>query len=62
MNVNLFEKVTHEEAISIIDNRIPLGTFWVEDKGKYIAIDNSDGYAWTEEFSTIEECFDYLSN
>lgn len=61
MEFNSFKKVTHEEAISIIEHRIPLGKFWEEDEGIYVAIDNSTGDVWTEDFSTKEECFKYLS-
>lgn len=36
--------------------------FWYydENSGKYIGIDNTAGEAWTEEFATKQECFDWL--
>lgn len=55
-------KVTREEASSIIESEMPLGLFWLEDNGIYVAIDNSTGDAWTEDFSSKEECFKYLLN
>ena len=62
-------RVTKEEALKIIRsssecsssyNRLR-GLFWLEeDDGKYVAIDNSTGDAWTEEFTTLEDCLSYL--
>lgn len=43
-------KITKEEGHKIIDTNKPLGLFWFKDKDKYIAIDNSDGDAFVEEF------------
>lgn len=53
--------VNAETAIKIINDRKPLGTFWHREKSLYIAIDNTTGDAWTEEFKTKKECFDYLN-
>lgn len=52
--------ITQSEAKEIIDKRIPVGLFYLNDGNWYIAIDNSTGDAWTEEFKTKKECFDYL--
>ncbi len=37
--------------------------FWHydENSGKYVGIDNTTGEAWTEEFDTKQECFDWLN-
>ena len=36
--------------------------FWYydQDSSKYIGIDNTTGEAWTEEFDTKQECFNWL--
>ncbi|HID0768156.1 TPA: hypothetical protein ACXDAZ_002686 [Clostridium botulinum] len=54
------KEITSKEAENIIDSRKPLGTFWLKENKLYIAIDNNTGDAWTEEFNTKEECFQYL--
>ena len=36
------------------------GLFIVKENGKFVAIDNMDGDAWTEEFDTREEAEKYL--
>ncbi len=55
-----YKEVGHEEALSIIETRKPLGLF-VEDTGvEIIGIDNSDGSAWTEEFPDRLECLSWL--
>lgn len=58
--LELFEMVDSEKATRIINLRQPLGCFWLKEKNKYIAIDNSTGDAWAEEFETQEKCFNYL--
>jgi hypothetical protein len=40
---------------------IPLGRFICREGKKFIGIDNSDGDAWTEEFSTEAECVRWLT-
>ena len=57
---NGFRRVSKKEAESIIESRKPLGQFWLEDDGVFVAIANEDGNAWTEEFWNQEECFKYL--
>lgn len=37
-----------------------IGLFIVEENGKFVAIDNIGGDAWTEEFDTREEAEKYL--
>lgn len=55
-------KSTVEGLKEVIDNREPLGLFWAKDNkvNKYVAVDNSTGEAWTEEFDEWEECKKYL--
>lgn len=53
-------KVTSEQASQIIETREPRGIFYLISNGKYVAIDNSSGNAWTEEFITKKDCIRYL--
>ena len=55
-------KVSPEYANQIIESREPKGQFWTEENGKFIGIDNSDGDAWCEEFSSKERCFAWLND
>jgi hypothetical protein len=55
-------EVTAEQASSIIDTRRPLGLFYCLMAGAYIGVDNSGGYAWTEEFPTLQQCNLWLSD
>ena len=34
--------------------------FFVKDNGKYVGIDTSSGFIWTEDFSDIESCVAWL--
>ena len=55
-----YKKVSREEARKIITNRAPLGKFYEVDKERFVGIDNSTGDAWVEEFTTKQECIDWL--
>lgn len=55
-------KITKEEAEKIILGRKPLGLFYLKENNLYVAIDNSDGYAWTEEFDSKESCLKWLAS
>lgn len=55
------EEITPNEAKDIIDNREPLGKFLILEDGKWVAIDNSNGDAWTEEFDSKQEAINYLN-
>lgn len=44
------KEVSSDEAGDIINNRKPLGLFLQKDGNTFVAIDNSTGDAWTEEF------------
>ena len=63
---NKYIIISNEEASKIIDTREPLGLFLIDGKdtltGKYVAIDNTTGDAWTEEFLTEEEAINWLIN
>jgi hypothetical protein len=53
-------KLASEQASIIIDIRKPLGLFYTLETGIYIDIDNSNGQAWTEEFSNLRKCKHWL--
>lgn len=38
----------------------PRGMFYIEDGDKIVAVDNRDGYAFTEEFDTFEDAVNWL--
>ncbi|MGO5436834.1 hypothetical protein [Enterococcus cecorum] len=59
-NEKIIQEITIDKALKIIDTREPLGLFWVKDGGKYVAIDNTTGDAWTEEFTDKKQCMYYL--
>ena len=55
------KRITSRQAHQIIEQREPLGLFYVcKGDGIYTAIDNSGGHAWTEDFDNIGDCIDYL--
>lgn len=58
--VEKVQKVTPEEASAIIENREPLGLFYIKEKDVYVGIDNWDGNAWTEEFKSLGACKRWL--
>jgi hypothetical protein len=54
---------SQEEALGIIEARKPLGLFLcLEGNGGCTGIDNSSGHAWTETFTSLSECMEWLSN
>ena len=56
------KSTTREEMNAVIETRQPLGLFVLHDieAGVWVAGDNSDGDAWTEEFSTIHRAKGWL--
>jgi len=61
-NNDLIQEIELEVASRIIDTRKPLGYFYSPVAGLYIGIDNSTGYAWTEEFDDLRQCRRWLVN
>ena len=49
-----------ERAQGIIETREPRGLFLTKEGNKYVAIDNTDGNAWTEEFKKITVAMAWL--
>lgn len=61
----LLQKLTKKQAIALLDSGqngeySPIGRYWYKDDNSFIAIDNSTGNAWVEEFKTLRVCFEYL--
>ena len=44
----------------MIETRQPLGSFYTFAGGIYTGIDNGTGEAWTEDFSSYDECMKWL--
>lgn len=42
-------------------NYKPLGRFYFKEENYYIAVDNSTGEMWVEEFLDLKKCLDYLN-
>ena len=56
-----YKYVGKNDALAIIENRLPLGMF-VQDEGTVVVgIDNSTGDAWVEEFPDLTECLMWLA-
>lgn len=52
--------ITKAEADDIIATREPRGLFYLDTGKSFVGIDNSTGYAWTEEFDTLPKCRAWL--
>lgn len=53
-------RITRAEAYDIIVTREPRGLFYLDTGKTFVGIDNSTGYAWTEEFGTLPKCREWL--
>lgn len=60
MSMINIQKVTCNEAHSIVETRVPRGLFYLEDGDVIVGIDNSTGDAWVEEFSHYKLCENWL--
>lgn len=56
------KEITKGEAFKIIESKKPEGLFWLLDGDIFIAIDNSRGEAFVEEFNDKEECLQWLKD
>lgn len=56
------KEITKGEAFKIIESKEPEGLFWLIDGDIFIAIDNSRGEAFVEEFNDKEECLQWLKD
>jgi len=55
-------EVSPAQAAEVISQRKPLGLFYLLDGERCIGIDNTTGNAWTEEFTDLQQCKDWLQN
>lgn len=62
------QKISQEDARRLLNScdgtggrYEPLGLFYLEEREKFVGIDNSTGDAWTEEFPDKESCLRWLS-
>lgn len=60
MNNEILE-VDGPQATQIIDTGKPLGKYWTKSNGLYIAIDNSCGDSWVEEFEQKSKMMEWLN-
>ena len=53
-------RVSPEKVLDMIDFRTPLGLFLTKEGRKWVAVDNTTGDAWTEEFSRKRQAVRWL--
>ena len=64
--MNLFNNRVKIKQISpeflgkVIEDRTPCGCFFAKEGRKWVAVDNSTGDAWTEEFSRKRQAIRWL--
>ena len=55
------QRISSERMVNVIDFRTPLGLFLTkEDRHTWVAVDNSTGDAWTEEFDCKRQAIRWL--
>ena len=54
------QRVTELEAFDIITDRQPKGLFFTQSGNKIVGIDNKTGNAFTKDFDSIADCFEWL--
>ncbi len=54
------KRVSPEFLGKVIEDRIPLGHFLAKEGRKWVAVDNSTGDAWMEEFSRKRQAVRWL--
>lgn len=53
-------RVSSEQLLSVIGRRTPIGLFLTKDGRTWVAVDNTTGDAWTEEFSRKRQAIRWL--
>jgi hypothetical protein len=55
-------EISAETACEIISHPLESSSdrFWLQENDRYVGIDNSEHSAWVEDFSTKEECLNWL--
>lgn len=54
------KRVSSEFLGRVIEHRIPSGLFLTKEGRKWVAVDNTTGDAWTEEFSRKRQAVRWL--
>ena len=54
------KRVSPKKLTDVIDRRTPFGLFLTKEGRKWVAVDNSTGDAWTEEFSRKRQAVHWL--
>ena len=54
------KRVRPAQLLDVIDLRAPLGLFLTKEGRTWVAVDNSTGDAWTEEFSRKRQAIRWL--
>ena len=57
----IIKEIDCSEVRRIIENREPLGKYYVCENGKHVGIDNTTGDAWVEEFDSLSNCYAWLN-
>lgn len=59
----IFPQLTEESAIEIYQDPAngPAIGFWIQEEGRYLAVDNREHAYFTKDFCTKEECIDWLA-
>ena len=53
-------RVNQKRLLNVIDSRIPLGLFLTKEGHTWVAVDNSTGDAWTEDFARKRQAIRWL--
>ncbi len=54
------KRVSPKFLCAVIESRIPCGYFLTKEGRKWVAVDNSTGDAWTEEFARKRQAIRWL--
>ena len=54
------KRVSVRKLRKIIDRRSPYGRFLAKDGSRWVAVDKSNGNAWTEDFSSKRDAVKWL--
>lgn len=60
--MNEIKQINKEQSEALIENKKPLGKFYLEDNGVFVGFDNSTGDCFVEEFKDKDTCLAWLNN
>ena len=52
--------ISPKQLMGVISSHAPMGRFLAKENGKWVAVDNSTGEAWTEEFFQMRQAVRWL--